>query len=79
MPKTGVFLLTQVTSGTGPHFWITFALPPERYPWAKDTCACREAAGQPSKTFRRRDSDFLTRANLSSALIGEKRRIVEPT
>jgi hypothetical protein len=30
MPKTGVFLLTQVTPGTGPHFWITFALILER-------------------------------------------------
>ena len=39
----------------------------------KNTCACREAAGQPPKTSLRRHSDFfLCEANLSRALIKKK-------
>jgi len=29
--------------------FVGFALPLEPYPWAKNTCACREDAGQPPK------------------------------
>ena len=37
---------------------LDLRFPQELHPWTKNTCARREAAGQPPKTSRRRYSDF---------------------
>jgi len=46
-----------------------------RHPWTKNTCACREATGQSSKTSPRRYFRlFLCGANLTRTPIGRKKR-----
>jgi len=77
MPKTGVFLLTQVTPGSRPHSLITFAFPQSGILWRKILALVVRPLVNLSKDSPAPFSDFfLCGANLSRALIGEKRRIV---